>query len=789
MNINMIRQTQHYTEKYPIFNGNRYLSMTDTTTLSNLSGLTEGVIEGSFRFENGSFLVVNNLSQDTTNSDRIWVDVTIADNLTYNSALRFNYNDDFTDVDLSFYINSLPYDYFVDGEVHEYKIILDPTNGHNIIVDNINYQSNISFGNGTSTTPLFIPTNLSNLTIGVRKFVNINGLSLFGYCKGIIYSTSIKSLDELTTYYSVDINGEIIDASATTTLIKNTILDLQYNNSNVDISDNPKTVTASGTETYVDGRYGESLSAREFTGTQYELIDVSSESGTYDNLTVSCFIKNNSTISDTYTNAIFTPYNTRVYDNSSIYFFVNNVFCNLNIGLRDFDGNVYRRIYELFEILDKWTHIVVKFDYINKTLVVIVNGKDISENYTTSSDLSNMTPLAKDRDFYIGALSSILGNDANCDIYTNRVRNYLMSDEESKAEYKKYSALIQELSYFDFDNSLYKDKNGYDATLTGNNCAYMSLLATYQSQTFNSSLLDITQDHTIMIRGYISNGGLYLYWGGRSNQRIEFLITDANVYVNNVSYRQKPISPDHQADNLIVIRRSGTNLRIYMKGVLVYNKTVPIPPSNTNLIMFTTGNRNWFTEISRFVIYKSAIPTTDITDLGLPAITDLDEYILDTNLADSIFNYAEGNGDKAYDCVSGEESLFDYDPWTTSSYSFNVNNFRNLKYGFELYTDDATGLIRILVPLRYDGVSLGKVITGYTSQGVVSQSGNEFLNCETKLKQIDTVYLPNFDPNGFWYSGITPLEKRFTNFDGTQPSYVSYTEVDSNKIKDIKLRR
>jgi len=216
-----------------------------------------------------------------------------------------------------------------------------------------------------------------------------------------------------------------------------TVLDLQYNNSNIDISDVPKVITANGAEVYTDGRYGELLSARNFTGTQYDSWVNTVE---YDKYTVSGWIKH-------------------ITNTDELSFLINN---DNKLNVADFYGttavgitsNVLVIIWDKdngttfgggFLILDavdaKWAHIAVSLDSINKTVAIKVNNKFYDEsnlvgNASVSVDTSRIQPFTVNT--VVSGYSPSSPRFPNCNIYNVKVRNYLISNEELKAEFKKY---------------------------------------------------------------------------------------------------------------------------------------------------------------------------------------------------------------------------------------------------------------------------------------------------------------------------------------------------------------
>lgn len=219
-----------------------------------------------------------------------------------------------------------------------------------------------------------------------------------------------------------------------------TLLNLQYNNSNVDISDNPKTVTANGTEVYIDGKYGELLSAREFTGTQSDTFQLSTEIPIY---TISGWFKYSNTQlgSQVNQNTICSAFNNLESPTVStlgigVRISGNN---NLVVTYRENISGVFRGFYIPNMTPDKWVYVAALFDSVNKTCKLIINGKDVtSQRIPIAEDFNAISPFPASVDVSVG----YCGNPqslTNFDVYKVKMRNYWMSNEETKDEFKKYT--------------------------------------------------------------------------------------------------------------------------------------------------------------------------------------------------------------------------------------------------------------------------------------------------------------------------------------------------------------
>lgn len=150
------------------------------------------------------------------------------------------------------------------------------------------------------------------------------------------------------------------------------------------------------------------------------------------------------------------------------------------------------------------------------------------------------------------------------------------------------------------------------------------------------------------------------------------------------------------------------------------------------------------------------------------------------------YNFSEGSSNKLVCKVTGLVTEL------TQNYTDALNrdllnpSLNNMKNGFDLYTLTASPYTRLYIPLKYDGTSFNLVIAGYTFVQTVTQSGSEFLNCETKLVQPNIQDLKSLDTSNFYFnsSGVA-LEKSFDNL-LTAPPYVNYV-LSNNKINNLTI--
>lgn len=431
-----------YTEKYPLLNGNRYLKVADPSIFSNK---LKGSIYGTFKYDRDVRTVSNLFHFSSLTSNKTYTRLLIDNGL---SALAFETSISGTST-LSFRINEI-WSFLDKTKIYEYKLIVDGINnrielrelGGSWVV----YEegSGLTILTGAKTTQSFTNFTVEQLLFGFGQ--RLDGGVVVGIgamFNGNLYNKTIYDTDLVTPLYTLQTDGEIINANHTTTLIKNTVLDLQYNNSNVDTSDSPKTVTASGSQVYTDGLYGEALSARSFTGTQYDSW-VNTENLT--KYTVISWIKSND---------IATGNNANYIINNNITSSLAPAVGNISIRVVKEDINIFwnkggstilygARIQNVIE-LNKWTHIAVSFDSVNKDIQVFLNAKNIT-NQLADLDISGYVfdvnyiqalPLATT---FVGGNGN-LPQTTNCDMYINKIIKYIISAEELKAEFKKYSKI------------------------------------------------------------------------------------------------------------------------------------------------------------------------------------------------------------------------------------------------------------------------------------------------------------------------------------------------------------
>ena len=341
---------------------------------------------------------------------------------------------------------------------------------------------------------------------------------------------------------------------------------------------------------------------------------------------------------------------------------------------------------------------------------------------------------------------------------------------------KSFGKIIQNLATLDFLNGLYVDSvDNNDAELVGGSS--LSFSEVNSRINFTPDFHDLNNDFTYVYNYNSAVNGQAFTFFRDSIESLEFLayVTEGRfgLYVTGTKVTYSAV---RTGNNIVVVRRVGDIFTMWLNGIkiLTVNKPATFIGSNYYTANSTVGI---FPDIKDIGFIKTAI--SDLEIVGLVDSESIRSIFISNNLVSKLYIFSEYSSDTIYDIITGSEQVVvNSGGWGT------LGRANNLKYGFELYTEDA-GSDKIFVPLKYDGTALNPTITGYTSQGIVSQDGNEFLNCETKIKQIDTVTLPPLDTGSFWYAGAVPLEKDFASF-SSSPSYVSFDAIGSNKIKNIK---
>jgi len=228
--------------------------------------------------------------------------------------------------------------------------------------------------------------------------------------------------------------------------------------------------------------------------------------------------------------------------------------------------------------------------------------------------------------------------------------------------------------------------------------------------------------------------------------------------------------------------KNGNIYKIFVNGVLRASITNSVVLS-TSPLGFNAHDQlfgGWLHFISNI---KRALTDAEMLELG----SDFDAYrnkAISESTISTFFYASEGTSLYLYDIIQGHTLR---NSNTTSKSLQLVHRLYNLKYGFDLYTLDSNPATKLYIPLKYDGTSFNKVISGYTFVKTYTQSGNQFLPCGTKLVQPDLQVLKDVDVNNFYFSALgVPLEKSFENITAQTNEYIKY-ELVGGKINKLKL--
>ena len=421
-----------YKEKYPLFNKNRHLKMTDATTLSSLSGLTTGKIKGTFQASdkdnpNCIFSAFN--ENETLSGTTVTLNVAGLYPLSFRAITTYG-------TDLYFSIEETVLgtpDYFLDGNIHNYEVIIDGVNNR-FVVDGTTYSgADLVFSSGSQTTQEFLDTGLTELNIGVArvKHGNPDDIGTF-YTYGNIQKTEVyDSID--TLLYACAVSGNDISASAVTIQINNDILNLDMKNNVIDKSDIPKTITTTGALTFADGKYGEPLSSRTYSNGQTDAWDNTEEIA---NFSLSCWYESNG-------NSVFDRLHllTNSLGTLSNFGSIDIMFAADTLTILWADASTAKEHSGFYfnGIAKNRKHfVVVNYDYDNKNVIVYLNGKNITGNAQTDFwkyALNNMKKMEVGN-YQVGQKTGS-PDVPNGSISDLKINKYLLSKEDIKAEYRK----------------------------------------------------------------------------------------------------------------------------------------------------------------------------------------------------------------------------------------------------------------------------------------------------------------------------------------------------------------
>jgi len=348
----------------------------------------------------------------------------------------------------------------------------------------------------------------------------------------------------------------------------------------------------------------------------------------------------------------------------------------------------------------------------------------------------------------------------------------------------------------DFDNKAVPDNiNGYNASLK---YEYTMASSAVNSNILNlpDNFVNLNSDWTIIMDLSMDRSGLLfkIFYNSQISWNTFFadeLIPIINgVQVTSFSWNNGHLrTPYEGSRKLLVFKKTGNQYKTFKEGVL--------QNTFTNSFVFTDNTfKSTYTSMFNFGAIASlsiALDDSIINSWGNNTKLMLDYVLLNTSNVNYLFPCSEGTGNTFFDRIQGTEINWNLNiSWINYYIGFVPNPYipvlkKNLKYGFDLYTLDSNPTTKLYVPLKYDGTSFGKVLAGYTFVGTYTQSGNQFLPCETKLVQPNVAILKAADKNNFYFNvSGTPLEKTAAEITAQVNAYITYELVDS-KINNLKL--
>ena len=262
------------------------------------------------------------------------------------------------------------------------------------------------------------------------------------------------------------------------------------------------------------------------------------------------------------------------------------------------------------------------------------------------------------------------------------------------------------------------------------------------------------------------------------------------LYVGGTAQRINVTNWVQDELHTLTLRRSGNTWSIWRNGIKVGENTFSATFADFTGRIGAINQGNGQSWIHAIGIIEGTLSDADILAIGNNAENIRGACIDAIGTYSSYFYSASENYEnKIYDIIRGEfGTCINYVPEQRILIEDKI--FFNQKYGFELYTEDA-GSNKIFVPLKYDGTSIGEVISGYTSQGIVSQDNKSFLNCETKIimKEPLNEAVINADYSGVFHTNGTAKEVSFSELKAgiSASSYLSAGTNTDNIIFDLKL--
>lgn len=359
-----------------------------------------------------------------------------------------------------------------------------------------------------------------------------------------------------------------------------------------------------------------------------------------------------------------------------------------------------------------------------------------------------------------------------------------------------YQFVIQKMFFqelftenIDFETNIAPDNiGGNDASLSGSNAVRIKANTSVPAIIYPHSKFDVNSDFTFIIKINLSGNNLQLYFlTSQTESNFTFYIYYLgiiDVRINSTNYRYHGANLPSGVQT-VILRRIGNDWSVFVGDVNYLNFTNSSIIKNTELTTKIAPGNNSGHNIYDIAFIKRGLSDIEIEMLGKSSRNIMSKAV--TEAPNSYyFSGSEGVGDILYDIINGDTA--NYNSGAHSYVRVYNKPFYNLEFGFDLYIPLDVSLPNLYVPLKYDGTSLGKVISGYTFVETVTQNGNEFLNCETKILQPNVQELKDLDTYNLYFDILgDPIEVDFETLHNYSQGNVIMTKTD-NKITNLKLK-
>jgi hypothetical protein len=342
--------------------------------------------------------------------------------------------------------------------------------------------------------------------------------------------------------------------------------------------------------------------------------------------------------------------------------------------------------------------------------------------------------------------------------------------------------LFDEIGGIDFDTNIGIDStSGFDVNLTGIN----GITITGSQNLLFSPFISFVNNFTLIFETDILDVGKSILLRGQSGSSLRFRweIEDRDkliLFLNNIEVLNTSITEITAGIHIFGLTYSDTtdDFKFYVDGQ-------PIHTHNDTPVSISAYLNRDLINLNCLAFLKTELTPAEM--LSVTSENEIRQICIDNNTVSEYYPLAELEG-AFYDEITGAPTLQHtgirvFIPNKTLTY---------LKYGFELYTDDLTGLIRKYVSLKFDGTALNPTIPDFSSQGIIAQeNGYQFLNNNIVFTQPDEVILKALDTFLVYYTaGGVAKEIDFAYIlallqGGTVP-YLS-ADFTETKIENLKF--